>query len=61
MAETDHRIRMLLVAAVILAQPATGEESESARYESALAEWRADRVAKLKGPDGWLNLAGCTG
>lgn len=58
MAETDHRIRMLLVAAVILAQPATGEESESARYESALAEWRADRVAKLKGPDGWLNLAG---
>ena len=54
----DHRIRALLVAAVILAQPATGEESEPARYESALAEWRADRVASLKGPDGWLNLAG---
>ncbi len=54
----DHRIRALLVAAVILAQPATGGESEPARYESALAEWRADRVASLKGPDGWLNLAG---
>ncbi len=54
----DHRIRALLVAAVILAQPATGEEAEPARYESALAEWRADRVASLKGPDGWLNLAG---
>ncbi len=54
----DHRIRALLVAAVILAQPATGRESEPARYERALAEWRADRVASLKGPDGWLNLAG---
>ena len=54
----DHRIRALLVAAVILAQPATGRESEPALYESALAEWRANRVADLKGPDGWLNLAG---
>ena len=54
----DHRIRALLVAAVILAQPATGRESEPARYERALAEWRANRVASLKGPDGWLNLAG---
>ncbi len=54
----DHRIRALLVAAVVFAQPATGEESVPARYETALAEWRADRVARLKGPDGWLNLAG---
>ncbi len=54
----DHRIRALLVAAIILAQPATGEEAEPARYESALAAWRAERVASLKGPDGWLNLAG---
>lgn len=54
----DHRIGALLVAAVVLAQPVTGEESELARYESALAEWRAERVASLKGPDGWLNLAG---
>ena len=54
----DHRIPALLVAAVILAQAATGEESKPARYESALAEWRADRVASLRGPDGWLNLAG---
>lgn len=53
-----HRIAALLAAAVLLAQPATSEESEAARYESALAEWRADRVASLKGPDGWLNLAG---
>ena len=54
----NHRIRALLAAAVMLAQPATSEESTAARYESALAEWRADRVASLKGPDGWLNLAG---
>ncbi len=46
------------MAAVVLAQPAVGEESEAALYESALAEWRADRLASLKGPDGWLNLAG---
>ena len=54
----DHRIRALLAAAVMLAQPATSEESTAARYENALAEWRADRVVSLKGPDGWLNLAG---
>ena len=58
MAAINDRIPALLVAAVILAQPATGEESELARYESALAAWRAERVASLKGPDGWLNLAG---
>jgi hypothetical protein len=54
----DHRIPALLTAAVLLAQPATGEESRAARYERALAEWRADRVASLKGPNGWLNLVG---
>ena len=54
----NHRVRALLAAAVMLAQPATSEESTAARYESALAEWRGDRVASLKGPDGWLNLAG---
>ncbi len=53
-----HRIAALLAATVLLAQPATSEESEAARYESALAKWRADRLASLKGPDGWLNLAG---
>jgi hypothetical protein len=54
----EHRIRALLVATVALAQPAMGEEAEPTHYESALANWRADRVASLKGPDGWLNLAG---
>lgn len=54
----DHRIPALLAAAVLLAQPAPSEESEAARYESALADWRAERVVSLKGPDGWLNLAG---
>ena len=53
-----HRIGALLATAVLLAQPAASEESEASRYERALAEWRADRVASLKGPDGWLNLAG---
>ena len=54
----NHRIGALLAAAVVLAQPAPGQELAPARYERALAEWRAERVADLKGPDGWLNLAG---
>ena len=54
----NHRLPALLAATVMLAQPATSEESTAARYESALAEWRADRAVSLKGPDGWLNLAG---
>ncbi len=54
----DHRITALLAAVFMLAQPATSEESDAARYESALAKWRVARVASLKGPDGWLNLAG---
>ncbi len=36
----------------------TPEAAEAPQYEQALAEWRAERVADLKGPDGWLNLAG---
>lgn len=58
MTGTGHRIAALLAAAVMLAQPATSEESEAARYGHALAEWRAERARSLKGPDGWLNLAG---
>ena len=30
----------------------------SSDYSLAMAKWRAEREAELKGPDGWLNLAG---
>ena len=51
-----HRIGALLAAAVMLALPAATGASDG--YETALADWRADRIARLKGPEGWLNLAG---
>ena len=53
-----QRLGTLLVAVAPLALPLAAEESEPGRYEDALTEWRADRVASLQGPDGWLNLVG---
>ena len=44
--------------AAILALTATARTSAQSSYEHELAEWRNQRVATLKGPDGWLNLAG---
>ena len=34
------------------------ETPASADYSLAIAKWRAEREKELKGPDGWLNLAG---
>ena len=31
---------------------------EAAEYQRAMDQWHAEREARLKGPDGWLNLAG---
>lgn len=44
--------------AAILALTATTQVSAQSSYEHLLAEWRSQRVVTLKGPDGWLNLAG---
>ena len=34
------------------------EAQETADYRQAMAQWHREREASLKGPDGWLNLAG---
>lgn len=54
-----HRIvRSASAIAAIFALTATARVSAQDSYEHELAEWRGQRVATLKGPDGWLNLAG---
>lgn len=57
-----RRVLALLLALVSLplagmAQQA-GESSAAAEYAVSIARWRIEREAELKGPDGWLNLAG---
>lgn len=54
-------VGLALFAACFL--PAAGaanppEALEASDYSLAIAEWRAEREKELKGPDGWLNLAG---
>ena len=41
--------------AILLISPAAGDE---AAYRAEIEAWRADRLAKLKADDGYLNLAG---
>ena len=54
-----HRIaRSAFAITAIFALTATAQVSAQDSYEHELAEWRGQRVATLKGPDGWLNLAG---
>ena len=45
----------LLLAGAASGQAAAPEDSD---YALEIAEWRAERETELKGPDGWLNLAG---
>ena len=51
-----YRIWALLAVTLILALPATTRASDG--FETAFEHWRSDRIARLKGPEGWLNLAG---
>ena len=45
---------------LLLAGAASGPAAaaEASDYALEIAEWRVEREAELKGPDGWLNLAG---
>lgn len=56
--ETHRIVRSASALAAILALTATPQVSAQSSYEHLLAEWRSQRVATLRGPDGWLNLAG---
>jgi uncharacterized protein (DUF1684 family) len=47
----------LFVAAAVLGV-ATVHANEVASYQHSIEQWRADRVARLTAPDGWLSLVG---
>ena len=56
-----YALGMLLLSAwFVLAGAATDavEAPGASEYARTLAQWRAEREESLKGPDGWLNLAG---
>ena len=50
----------LLAASLLLSAGAADspEAQEASDYSLAIADWRAEREEELKGPEGWLNLAG---
>jgi uncharacterized protein (DUF1684 family) len=58
MNHTVHRSLVAIAACLIAGcgsdEPAFDRES----YEADILAWRAERLARLKGPDGFLNLAG---
>ncbi len=43
---------------LLIAEGARAQKLDAAEYERSMAQWHADREARLKGPNGWLNLAG---
>jgi hypothetical protein len=47
-----------VLAAVPLLATANAQAEDTERYEQSLAEWRAERLTSLKGPNGYLNLVG---
>ncbi|MYD00823.1 MAG: DUF1684 domain-containing protein [Gammaproteobacteria bacterium] len=58
---TRYSLGTLLFSAWFLpagAAAGPAESSGASDYSRSIAEWRAEREEELKGPDGWLNLAG---
>ena len=51
-------LRSALIIAVILLGVATVQAAELDHYIQGVEQWRADRVAQLTAPDGWLSLVG---
>lgn len=51
---------LLLSAGLLLADATSGQTAapNDSDYARSIAEYRAEREDELKGPDGWLNLAG---
>tara|TARA_R110002049_G_scaffold122999_4_gene278068 strand:+ start:313 stop:1224 length:912 start_codon:yes stop_codon:yes gene_type:complete len=52
-----HRLIYFCALGLWLA-PVAAEELEAPSYQQAIVDWRASRLAALKGPDGYLNLVG---
>jgi uncharacterized protein (DUF1684 family) len=51
-------LRTNFLAIVAIAGMAAAADKSTAAYEREIAEWRAQREAKLKAEDGWLTLVG---
>jgi uncharacterized protein (DUF1684 family) len=51
-------ILLVLVIAMVAACDLAGRDVNPARFEAEHMEWRAARLESLRGPDGYLNLAG---
>ena len=54
------KLSLLLAASIagVQAMSANVEESKPSTYEGQIEQWRAQRLARLKGPSGWLTLIG---
>ena len=54
------KLSLLLAASIagVQVMSANVEESKPQSYEGQIEQWRAQRVARLKGPSGWLSLIG---
>ena len=57
-AEERRGVRWAVAVAALLTLATGCGKPEGAEYEQVLAKWRGERIETLKGPDGWLNLAG---
>ena len=55
---TGTAIVTALGLAIILSLGPLQAQQQTAGYEQAIAKWHIEREARLRGPDGWLNLAG---
>ena len=54
------KLSLLLAASIagVQVMSANVEESKPKSYQAEIEQWRAQRVARLKGPSGWLSLIG---
>ena len=51
-------VLLLLTASAALTACAPGDNFDPAAHEAEIHEWRAGRLERLKGPTGYMNLAG---
>lgn len=55
----DYRVFLVVIAGCLLAACGPRQvQFDAAQYEADTLQWRADRLERLKGPDGYLNLSG---
>ena len=54
------RIGIGLATGLTMALAASAADTMATAYQRSIAEWRAQREAKLKAEDGWLTVVGLT-